>query len=1018
MTDFKKFNLITGWAAFAVAAITYIMTMEPTASLWDCSEFIATSYKLEVGHPPGAPLFMMIARFFTIFAPSPDKAALMVNLMSSLCGAFTVLFLCWSITHLARKIYQKNGREMTKGQMWTVLGAGLVGSLAYCWTDTQWFSAVEGEVYSMSSMFTAMVFWAILQWENVADQPHSNRWLILIAYLMGLSIGIHILNLLTIPALVFVYYFRKYPEVTRKGVILATLAAGAILVAINFIIIPYSVSLGAFFDRMFVNGLGLPVNFGITFFAFAVFALCGWGIYYTHNKGRSLANIMLLCTTVILLGYSSYASVIIRASANPPMNSNDPSNPYALRSLLGRDQYGSTPLLYGPYYTSPPEALNTRRSYYLNDEGDKYLETDMFVGYTYPDKYKYFFPRMYSSSHEQGYKNWVEIKGKREVIDNKAVFVPTFGENLKYFFNYQMNFMYWRYFLWNFVGRQSDVQSTGQITDGNWLSGINFIDKMYLGPQDDLPTGMKENKGRNTYFFLPFLLGVIGLIYQLTRDKRNFIVVTWLFFMMGIALVFYFNTSPGEPRERDYVYAGSFYAFCIWIGFGVLWMRDLIMKITKKDNVAIAVAATAVCAVVPCILVAQNWDDHDRSHRYIARDSGYNYLQSSLPNSILICAGDNDTFPLWYNQEVEGVRPDVKIMNMSYLMADWYIDQMKIKSNEAEPVPFSLPRSKYVGNTNASVYLTEQVPQWNIKQAIRFLNMESIESKVEMVDGGWVDYLPTKTFILPVNKQNAIASGIVKAEDAHLMEDSIVIRINKNMILRSELMLLDLLATFDWKRPISVTQTPVLSELGLDDYLQFDGASYRLVPIRTSRQGGSWGRIDTDYLYPLVMDQFRWSNVKDPRVYCDYYTRYTMSSTGARQAFARLANQLVQQGDSARAIEVLDRGLEMLPVEQIGYTFSNVYPFIETFYKAGEYERGNVILEDFAQRCKENINYFLRFPRQGSKRGLFQGPTQDMIMPEFQDNLAILHGLMVLAEENGQEKQAKEIDTFFRSVKL
>ncbi len=1017
MTNFKKLNLITGWAAFAVAAIAYVMTMEPTASMWDCAEFIATSYKLEVGHPPGAPLFMMIARFFTMFAPSPDKAAWMVNLMSSLCGAFTVLFLFWSITHLARKIYRKDGGEMTKGQTWTVLGAGLIGALAYCFTDTQWFSAVEGEVYSMSSMFTAMVFWAMLQWENVADQPHSNRWLIFIAYLMGLSIGIHILNLLTIPALVFVYYFRKYPQVTAKGVIGATLVSGAILIAINSIIIPLSVSIGAFFDRWFVNGMGLPVNSGLAFFAVALFALCAWGIYYTHKKGRSVANMLILCTTVILIGYSSYASVVIRAAANPPMNSNNPSNAYGLKRLLGRDQYGSKPLLYGEYYTSPPEEAKTKKTYYLNDAGDSYKEAEIITAYKYPDEYKYFFPRLWSTAHEKDYKNWVDIQGRKEMIDGKPVAVPTFGENMAFFFNYQMNFMYWRYFLWNFVGRQNDMHSTGGITEGNWLSGIGFIDKMYLGPQDDLPSEMANNKGHNTYFFLPFLLGVIGMVFQLLRDKRGFTLVMWMFVMMGIALVVYFNTTPGEPRERDYVYAGSFYAFCIWLGFGVLWLRDLVMKLTRKDNVATAAIATAVCAVVPGILVAQNWDDHDRSHRYTARDVGNNYLEATLPNSVLICSGDNDTFPLWYNQEVEGVRTDVKVMNISYLGADWYVDQMKIKSNEAAALPISLPRSKYVNNTNENIYVAEHVPQATLKDVINFVKSDSRETQIELYDGTFRDYIPTKRMLLPVNKANAIASGIVRPEDAHLMVDTVVITLKKDVLMRNDLIFLDLLANFDWKRPIFFTQAYMLQDYGLLDYLQFDGSSYRLVPIVTSNDSDI-GRVDTQYLYPRLMEDYRWSNLKDPRVYSDYYTRYTMRSTRSREAFARLAEGLLAEGDTTRAVMALDRGLEMLPSSQLGYTFYNTAPLVENYYKAGAFEKGNALLEEFAGVCEEYITYYMRFPslHPNQKRGLFQGPTQDMVMSEMEQKFTWLHALFLMAEAYGQEKQAKAIDDYFASI--
>lgn len=1008
MSNFKTLNRISGWAAFAVAAIVYIMTMEPTASLWDCSEFIATSYKLEVGHPPGAPLFMMLARFFTIFAPSPDKAAMMVNLMSSLCGAFTVLFLCWSITHLARRIYQKDGKALTKGQTWAVLGAGIIGSLAYCFTDTQWFSAVEGEVYSMSSMFTALVFWAILQWEDVADQPHANRWLVLIAYLMGLSIGIHILNLLTIPALVFVYYFRKYPKVTTKGVILAALAAGAILVAVNYMIIPYSVSIGAFVDRVFVNSFGAPVNLGITVFAFAVFALCAWLIYYTYKNGKVVANTIILCVTVILLGYGSYASLVIRASANPPMNSNDPSNPYALLSLLNRDQYGDRPLLYGPYYTSPAESLKYSTTYYLNEKGDKYLKTENPVGTQYADGYMYFFPRMYAPVHAKNYQNWVDIKGRREVIDGEVMMVPTFAENMKYFFNYQMNFMYWRYFLWNFVGRQSDAQSTGQITDGNWLSGIKLIDEIYLGPQDNLPSDMASNKGRNTYFFLPFLLGVAGLIYQLLRDKRNFTVVLLLFVMMGIALVVYFNTGPSEPRERDYVYAGSFYAFCIWIGLGVLWLRDLIVRATRKDTLGAAIGATVVCAVVPGILVAQNWDDHDRSNRYIARDVGFNYLNSTLPNSIVINFGDNDTFPLWYNQEVEGVRLDAKVMNHSYLSADWYIDQMRIRSNDAPPVPFSLPRSKYINHNNESILVLPYVERANIKDAINFVKSDDRRTKEMLTSGRLVDYIPSKTLLLPVNKENVIASGIVKPEDAHLIEDTVVINITPEILLRNDLMLLDMLATFDWKRPIYFTQAMSLNSLGLQDYLQFDGAAYRLVPIRTTARDFGTGRVDPEYLYPKLMEEFRWGNVKDPRVDADYFTRYTLSSSQARNAFARLAKALVEKGDTVRALNVLERALEELPTEQVGYSYPNMVPVIEAYYVAGAFDKGTELLADYARLCREYIDYFMGFPAAKEK----------LVQDDLQNNIAILYSLYMMAEKYGQKEKADEIKAYFVSVGL
>ncbi|MDD3108457.1 MAG: DUF2723 domain-containing protein, partial [Alistipes sp.] len=673
---FKTFNLLGGWFCFVFASAVYLLTMEPTASFWDCSEFIATSYKLEVGHPPGAPLFMMISRFFTMFA-GPQHAAAMVNAMSVLASGATIMFLFWTITHLARRAMRRREEELSTAQQIVVLGAGLIGALAYTFTDTFWFSAVEGEVYALSSFFTAVAFWAILKWENVADEPHANRWLILIAYLTGLAIGVHLLNLLVIPPIVLIYYFRKYP-VTRWGIVKALISSVVILVASMYIIIPGTIELGAWFDRLFVNTFGLPFNTGITVYALALFAALGVAIYITHKKGKVLANTILLCLTVVLLGYSSYASVVIRSAVNPPMNSNAPNNPYGLLSLLNRDQYGARPLVKGPYYASQPIDYVYKTAYYKGDSG-RYEAAQTLGGYKYDPQFEFFFPRMYSekASDIKAYNNWVPIKGRKIIHGDQTITVPTFAENMKFFFAYQMNFMYWRYFLWNFVGRQSDIQSTGEITDGNWLSGINAIDQLFLGPQDNLPAEQAQNKGRNVYYFLPLLLGLIGLIYQLNRDGRNFSVVMAFFIMTGVAIAVYLNSPPAEPRERDYVFAGSFYAFCMWVGFGVPALYEAFKRWFKRENRATALIATVLCASVPAILAAQNWDDHDRSRRYVARDFGANYLNSTLPNAIIIDYGDNDTFPLWYAQEVENIRPDVRVMNNSYLGGDWYIDQMK-----------------------------------------------------------------------------------------------------------------------------------------------------------------------------------------------------------------------------------------------------------------------------------------------------------------------------------------------------
>ena len=1045
--SFKKLNLIVGWLSFVLASTVYLLTMEPTASFWDCSEFIATSYKLEVGHPPGAPLFMMISRFFTMFG-GPGQAAVLVNSMSALASGATVMFLFWTITHLARRAMRKSGDELTLPQTIAVLGAGLIGAGAYTFTDTFWFSAVEGEVYALSSMFTALVFWAILKWENVADEPHANRWIVLIAYLTGLAIGVHLLNLLIIPPIALIYYFRKYPRVTKWGVVKSLLVSAAVLIFVMKFIIAGTVNLGAFFDRMFVNGLGLPVNSGITHFALALIIGLGWAAWAAHRRGRVLLNIILLSTTMILVGYSSYASVTIRAAANPPMNSNNPNNPHALLSLLNRDQYGDRPLLYGAQYSAPPEGVKEKKVWYLDEDG-KYKTATVLTGYTHAPEFMQLFPRMWNySKGEKAYKEWAAYRTKTETLrddkgevlrdaqgrpmrgetldfgrkraytdsygETRTVTEPTFWENVHFFFNYQLSYMYWRYFMWNFVGRQSDIQpSRTTITDGNWLSGIRWIDEKYVGPQDNLPREIAENKGRNTYYFLPFLLGLIGLVYQLNRDQRNFSIVLWLFVMMGIALVFYFNTSPGEPRERDYVYAGSFYAFSIWIGFGVLALRDLIARLSKRDNVATAAAATVVAMSVPAILAAQNWDDHDRSHRTMARDIGWNYLQSTLPNSIILNYGDNDTFPLWNNQEVYGVRPDVRIMNTSYLGGEWYIDEMKTKANDAPGVPFSLPKHKYTFN-NDMIYVTNSIDRpVEIKEVIDFVRSDDPRSKVKLADGTLADYIPAKRIALPVNKENALASGIVAEKDRDKMVDTVFINIKKNSLDKNQLMILDMLANFDWKRPIYMTQVYILQDFGLMDYLQFDGYAYRLVPILTPTQNPyEIGRIDADYAAPLLRDTFRYGNLEDPRVYADYFIQYNLSASHARDAFARVAKELLRQNRVAEAVELLDLGLERMPTSQVRFTDTNTYPFLEAYYAAsamGDKEaaaKGDALLREYAQTLIEYIEHYLRF----------EGAQGDMVSGLIDEKLDQLGDIYYLASYADRKEVVAELNDYYRSL--
>nr|WP_290015347.1 DUF2723 domain-containing protein [uncultured Alistipes sp.] len=1048
MNLFKRWNNLVGWAVFAVAAVVYLLTMEPVSSLWDCSEFIATSYKLEVGHPPGAPLFMMLARLSTLFAfGNPEYVGMAVNAMNSIASAFCILFLFWTITHLARRLVTRDGRELSAANVWAVLGAGAVGALAYTFTDTFWFSAIEGEVYALSSMFTALVVWLMLKWEEEADQPHASRWIVLIAYLMGLSIGVHILNLLTIPALVFIYYFRTTPSVTWRGLVGATLIAGAILLVINGIIIPYTVYVGAMFDLFFVNTLGLPVNSGMVFFALALIGGLGWASWATHKRGKVLWNVVLLSTTMILVGFSSYASVTIRAAANPPMNSNKPDNPHALLSVLNRDQYGDRPLLYGAYYSAPPADYKEKHVYYLDEDG-KYKPASIITGYTHAPEFMHLFPRMWNRSKgEKDYKQWAAYRTKtdyvrddsgelvrdaqgrplrQEVVDFgrkrtfddgyglQTIVEPTFGENLSYFFNYQLSYMYWRYFLWNFVGRQSDIQpSASTITDGNWLSGIRFIDEAFLGPQDSLPREIAENRGRNTYYFLPFILGLIGLVYQLNRDQRNFSIVMWLFIMTGIALVVYFNSAPSEPRERDYVYAGSFYAFCIWIGFGVLAVRDFVAWLTKRNNVAAAAVATAVCMGVPTILAAQNWDDHDRSGRYMARDIGWNYLMSTLPNSIILNYGDNDTFPLWNNQEVYGVRPDVRIMNTSYLGGEWYIDEMKTRANDAAGVPFSLPKSKYTYN-NDWIPVNNRIDRAvEIGQVIDFIRSDDPRTKIALEDGTQTDYIPTKRIALPVNKENALAAGIVAEKDRDLMVDTVYINLRKSALDKSQLMILDMLANFDWKRSIYMTQIYIFQDLGLLDYLQFDGYAYRFVPILTPVDN-PWeiGRVDVDYAVPLLRDTFRYGNLADPDVYVDYFLQYNLSASHARDAFARVAKELLRQERPEEAVELLDLGLERLPTSQIRFTDTNTYPFLEAYYAAGAMgvegavEKGDALLEEYAQTLIEYIEYYLRF----------EGVQGDMVSSIVDDKLEELGDLYYLASYAGRRDIIAQLNAYYRTL--
>lgn len=1007
LNNFKNLNLILGWFVFAVSGTVYLLTMEPTTSFWDCSERIATSFTLGIGHPPGAPLFVMINRIFTLFAPDATKAARMINAASGIASGLTVAFLFWTITHLGRRLLGKKEGELSAGQQWVLLGAGLVGSLAFAFTDTLWFVSVEAETYALSTLITAIVFWAILKWENVAGEPHANRWLVLIAYLFGLSIGVHLLCLLAIPAVVFVYFFKMYPNAGKWGWVKATFIAIAILGFVFKGIITQTVRIGAWFDLFFVNSLGMPANSGLLFGYLLILALLAFGIFYTYKKKKTVLNTIFLCTAMVVLGYSSYASVVIRATANPPMNSNHPDNAFRLLYMLNREQYPSQPSIFkGQFYSSPIIDYTFRTSFHF--ENNRYIPYERLSGYKFPPEFKTVFPRMWDYEKESEYKRWVNVTGRNIPFRNQVVNVPTFGENLQFFFSYQLNFMYWRYFLWNFVGRQNDSNSQGELLNGNWMSGIPAIDQLYLGPQDNMPDSMANNRSRSTYFFLPFILGLIGLLYQLQKDPKNFVVVMWLFFMTGIAIILYLNQPPGQVRERDYAYAGSFYAFSIWIGLGVMWLYARLEKIKKLNNQKLnAAVATVICSVVPVLLIAQNWDGHTRARRYTARDIGYNYLSCLLPNAILMPYGDNDTFPLWYNQEVEGVRTDARVMNLSYLHSDWYIDQMRVRANDSDPVPFMIPSSKYFNVSSFPILQKEGVTGYvPLKSILEFVKSDNPRYKVEADNGELLSYIPTNKFAIPVNKENVLRAGIVAEKDSSLIVDTIYIDFKGNQLLKYQLAVYDMIASVDWTRPVYFTQMLSAEEFGLLDYLQLDGLSYRLVPIKTPGDYRTVGRIDTDYLYENMMNVFRYGNVKDPRVNTDYYVRYNFSATRVVNNFARLAMELVKEGKPEKAIEVMDRALEEVPFSQMGYEIQQVMAVTEAYYMAGAHDKANAVFDAFINDIKQRLLYFSQF----------KGRKAALISDEVRFNLRDMSFMYEIARRNGEPERANELGKYLKAV--
>jgi len=1021
MKRFRLMNNIFGWVAFAIAAMTYLLTMESTASFWDCPEFISSAFKFDVGHPPGAPFFMMVGHFFSLFAKDVSHVAIMINSVSALCSAFAILFLFWTITHLARKIVIKSEADYTTANIIGILGAGLVGALAYTFSDTFWFSAVEGEVYGFSALFTSLVFWLILKWERVADRPGSDRWLILIAYMMGLSVGVHLLNLLAIPVLVLVYYFKKHTP-TTKGIIFTLIAGVVLLAAVFYGIIPGFLQVSGWFELLFVNVFGFGFNSGLIAYIVLTMGLLSWGIYESHVNKNYLriavscvlavtveglpffrgniilgilivagvssyfyfqrakikarwVNTALIMISMFLIGFSSYTVIVIRSMANPTMDQNNPDNVFSLKYYLDREQYGSTPLLYGAVYNAPvklkvegnmciPEQTQGDPTYAQqpkanSSDKDKYIITGYKTDYVMDERFNMLFPRMYSStpSHIEAYKAWGKITGETVNYDycgqQKSDIKPTFIENMRFFFDYQINFMYWRYFMWNFSGRQNDIQGYGEIDRGNWITGISFIDNMLVGDQKNLPSELKDNKGHNTYYLLPLLLGILGMLFMIYGGKHGvegFWLVTLLFVFTGIAIVVYLNQTPYQPRERDYAYAGSFYAFCIWIGFAVLGIIKAIDKYFPRiPRTVCAVVVTLCCLAIPALMGQQNWDDHDRSNRYTARDFGANYLNSIKPNAIIFTNGDNDTFPLWYNQEVEGIGTDARVCNLSYLQTDWYIGQMQRAAYKSDPLPISWQPKDYAAGKNEVLWVDDLLQKpLDVKTAIDFVLSSDSSTKMK-----GESFIPSKQLFIPIDAKAVIANGAVPISRAA----EIIPQINfdlKKRLTKSELMIIDMLSENKWKRPIYFAVTVGDDYyLGLQDHFELTGLAYQIMPVGVK---GAGPQVNTDEMYNNMMNKFKFGNIADPKVYLD--ENITRMCNTHRMMFSQLIGALIAKGDTVRAKKALDYCNKMIPGTTVRHDYISTQ-LADYYYKLHEPAKGNAIMNAVAKDCVENLDWYL-----------------------------------------------------------
>ena len=972
---FKKLNSILGWLVGIIATVVYFMTMEPTVSWWDCGEYISTSFKLQVGHPPGAPLFQLIGRFFTLFAGGDvTKAAMMVNAMSAVCSGLTIAFLFWSITMIARKIWMKEDEEASWKNKIGVLAAGFVGALAYTFTESFWFNAVEGEVYAMSSFFTAVTFWAILKWERVADEPDSNRWIILIAFLIGLSIGVHLLNLLCIPAFVYVVYFKKYKKTSFWGFVLAGVFSVALLWLINMFLVPQIVNLAGKTELFFVNSLHAPFNVGTIVYFALIIGLIVWGLIYTTRRKKLIANIAILSFMFILIGYSSFFMLAIRANTNTPINENEPKDALSMLSYLNREQYGSWPLLYGQYYNAPISDAKDGKPIYIKDkDAGRYVITDDKVKSIpeYDSRTKTLFPRMWSNQpkHVSMYETY--RKDKRGVVQGEKISIrkydgttqvvnrPTFGQNLKFFINYQCNWMYWRYFMWNFVGRQNDIESQGELEHGNWISGIDFIDSARLGDQKNIPDSLK-NPGRTTYYFLPLILGLCGLIWMLKKDWKQSWIVFLLFFLTGLAIIIYLNQTPYQPRERDYSYAGSFYAFAIWIGIGVLALIDWVERLTKSKTLLATILIGVICLLaVPGVLASQGWEEHNRSGKTSARDWARNYLAQLPPNAVIFTRGDNDTFPLWYIQEVEGFRTDVRVVNYMLSSGYWYAHQMGRKVYDSERLPLTLSPKEYDNGINESIPIIEEDffkgNYVELKDVINFIrNPKAVK---RYVNGGSTHYVPVRTVKLTVDKEACLRNNIVPES----MKDDIVDEIRweikeGNYLYKNALLLLDFMASNNWERPVYFTSfSDMSSVMGIQEYLHMEGLAYRFIPVKADDYYSNYGGVYRDGSYDLLVNKAQWGSLNEEGVVPDRES--VRNAEFARVSYVRLAQSLVGHQEYDSAVIVMDKYQEFFPNEKFPYEI-RLYQFPEWYYICGADDKGDEMLKTLVKNACEKIEYY------------------------------------------------------------